>query len=133
MSDFRRGDIVNATITGAKVLSEDARWLSTFVGAYRLMLPLDGPGVTVENATVPEKELRAAVARLRCEHDFRFTRRGCTKCGADVRFVVDELAEPLAAWLEEEARHWDAVRIAGATRPDGTGLAIARVINGGGS
>lgn len=41
------------------------------------------------------------------------------------------IAAPLTTWLEAEARHWDAVRIAGATRPDDHGLTVARVINGG--
>jgi hypothetical protein len=44
--------------------------------------------------------------------------------------VYPGFAEPLAAWLEREARHWEAVDVAGATRPDGEGLAVARVING---
>lgn len=49
------------------------------------------------------EELRAASTRLRCDHDFSFVERGCTKCGIDTRPVVDELVEPLAAWLDSEA------------------------------
>lgn len=41
------------------------------------------------------------------------------------------IAEPLAAWLEELAEHWDAVRIAGACKPSDRALAVARAITGG--
>jgi hypothetical protein len=40
------------------------------------------------------------------------------------------IAEPLAAWLEMEAWRWDAVRIAGATRPGPDALAVARALLG---
>lgn len=70
----------------------------------------------------PAEELRTAMARLRCDHDFSFVERGCGKCGVDTRPVVDELAEPLAVLFEREARR---------VVPFSCVVDVARAINGG--
>jgi hypothetical protein len=52
MTDYGSGDLVDITVTGARVDKEDARWLNVLLGAYRLKVPLDAEGVTVVR-TVP--------------------------------------------------------------------------------
>jgi hypothetical protein len=48
-----------------------------------------------------------------------------------IALMRPDLAEPFAALLEAEAGRWDAVRIAGATRPGNDALVVARALLGG--
>lgn len=86
--------------------------------------------------STPAEELRAAVTRLRCEHEFRYPLPGCGKCGVDTRPAIDELAEPLATWLDLVAYGWEksAELSPGAAESrfdKHPALGVARAINGG--
>lgn len=63
----------------------------------------------------PASEIRAAVKRLRCEHSYTLTSGGrCVHCALSyLEYMVEvrpleRLHEPLASWLEETARQFDA-------------------------
>jgi hypothetical protein len=54
MTEYQDGEYVRIVIDTARVQKEDAGWLECLLGAYRCVVPLDGPGVTVERVAPAE-------------------------------------------------------------------------------
>ncbi|MGI5223587.1 hypothetical protein [Actinoallomurus sp. CA-142502] len=102
---------------------------SEWRAGYRVCERCPHPDTTGAHVTAPDDVDPAEAADL-IRQAVEYL-RGPIADQAERRHRLAAAAGPLAALLDEAARHWDAVRIAGATPPGAEAVAVARKLTGG--